>query len=189
MALELQDLIHERGKHRTLRTDEVRKVLNSVSADSHQLMLNQYARTGTIGPQDIQILQAARMPVQMALIARVVENGKEEVKPEMVRLRNKSGELMTDRTRVILSSQRVMLMQATMINVSTGAVFWTRTYRSEPKSRASYVQYHGSSFSGSLAAHLANTMTNGIKAPQPPPAPSNQMTLRSLFREIVRNIP
>jgi len=76
-----------------------------------------------------------------------------------------------------------------MINVASGRVIWSKSYRATPASESSYVHYSGSSFSGSLAASFANTMSHGIKAPAGPVPPSNTLTVSSLLREIVRNLP
>lgn len=189
MSLELQSLIHERGDLRTLRSTEAARAINSVSPGAYSLMMASYARTGTLDPESISALVAARLPTQMAIIARIVENDRRDGPKKEIPLRNNLGDILTDRRRIVLSTVREMHLQATMVNLGTGAVFWTRTYKSTPSSERSYVHYTGSSFSGSLAAHLANTMTTGLRTPAGPAAPSNQLTLRSLFREVVRNIP
>lgn len=189
MALELQDLIHQNGGYKTLRSSEVGKAMNSATARSYNALIENYSRNGALHPTDLQALGSARLPVQMALIARVEKN---EVKPgelKRLQLRNNAGDILTDRERRVLSTVREMQMQASLINMTSGAVVWSRTYRSTPTTESSYVHYSGSSFSGSLAASLANTMTNGLRVPAGPLPPSNQLTLRSLMREVVRNLP
>jgi len=189
MALEFQQLIHQNDGYKTLRSSEVSKAMNSVTPGSYNALVDNYSRNGALHPNDLQALVSARLPVQLALIARVEKN---EVKPgelKRLQLRNNAGDLLTDRERRVLSTVREMQMQASMINMATGAIVWSRTYRSAPTTESSYIHYSGSSFSGSLAASLANTMTNGLRVPAGPLPPSNQLTLRSLMREVIRNLP
>ena len=189
MAREFQELIHDRQGYRTLRASAVQRGVNSVSSGAYNDMLNNYAQTGELHPNDIRALIAARLPVQMALIARIEENKVLPGAQHSEQLRNNAGDILTDRERIVLSTVRKMRMKASMVNMQTGAVFWSRTYESTPATKSSYVHYSGSSFSGSLAAALANTVSNGIRAPSGPLPPSNQLTLRSLMREVVRNLP
>ncbi len=189
MGRDFQDLIYTTSGRQTLRSTEVNRAMNSVVPRSYQSMLDNYARTGQLHPSDLQALVGARLPVRTALIARVEKNEVKPGAPKRVALRNNLGDILTDRERVVLSTVREMRLQATMIDVSNGNVVWSRTYRSSPSTEAGYTHYSGSSFSGSLAASLANTMTNGLRVPKGPPPPSNQLTLRSLMREVVRNLP
>lgn len=189
MALEFQELIQSSGGYKTLRSSEVEKAMDFAKSDSYSSMFTHYARTGVLHPTGVQALVNARLPVQYALVARVEKNAVQAGEVKRLQMRNNAGDVLTDRERRVLSTVREMQMQATMINMATGEVFWTRTYRSMPATESSYVHYSGSSFSGSLAASLANTMTNGLRVPKGPLPPSNQLTLRSLMREVVRNLP
>lgn len=189
MSLELQELIHASGGYKTLRSSDVAKAMDRVSEGSYKILFANYSLNGALHPDDLRALGAAKLPVQMALIARIEKN---EVKPGEIKrleLRNNIGDILTDRERRVLSTVREMQMRASVINVATGSVIWSRTYSATPASETSYVHYTGSSFSGSLAASLANTMTNGLRVPEGPLPPSNQLTLRSLMREVVRNLP
>jgi len=189
MGRDFQDLIYTTSGRQTLRSSDVNRAMNSFAPRSYQLMLENYARTGQLKPADLRALVGAKLPVSSALIARVEKNEVEPGVPKRVALRNNVGDILTDRERVILSTVREMRLQAIMIDVSNGNVLWSGTYRSSPATEAGYTHYSGSSFTGSLAASLANTMTNGLRIPQGPPPPSNQLTLRSLMREVVRNLP
>jgi len=104
-------------------------------------------------------------------------------------LRNNAGEVLSDRERIVLSTVREMQVSASLLNIASGRVIWSKSYRATPAKQTSYVHYSGSSFSGSLAASFANTMSNGLRVPSGPVPPSNLLTLRSLLTEIVRNIP
>ncbi len=189
MSRELQELIHAKGGYQTMRPVDVGKAVNRVADGAYSSMLANFARNGNFHGGDIRVLGAARLPVRSAMILRVEENRVRPGAPKRVALRNNAGKVLTDRERIVLSTVREMQVKASLINLGSGATYWTRTYRSTPSTESSYVHYSGSSFSGSLAASFANTMTNGLKVPSGPAAPSNQLTLRSLMREIVRNMP
>ena len=89
----------------------------------------------------------------------------------------------------MLITEREVQMRATMVNAANGAVYWSRSYRAVPETQLAYVRYFGSSFSGTLAASLVNTMTTGLKEPDWPAPASYQQTVNSLMSEIVRNMP
>ncbi len=182
----LHDIVSESDNFVSFESYKVRKVIGD---DRHQTIMDIYGKTGAVRPEDIQLLMAARLPVSYALIGRIEENRESTRGPTFEKLRNNAGELLSDREKVVLSTVRHVTLSATMINLRTGAAFWTRTYRAEPASQIAYTHYQGSSFAGSLAATMANTVANGIRKPAPPPPPSLNLTVRSLMREVVRNMP
>ena len=189
MARELKEFIHEVGGYRTLRSSSVEQAMNAAEPGSYGAFVATFARDGVVGAAEFRSLQAARMPVQMALIARIEQNETKKDKFKVEALRNHSGVTLTDRERKILITERAVQMRATMINVATGAVVWSRSYRSVPETKLSYVRYLGSSFSGTLAASLVNTMTTGLREPSWPMPASYQLTVQSLMREVARNLP
>lgn len=189
MSRELGDLISERGQHRILPSIDVQKSLNSVAPGQYGAMLLNFGEHAVLSPDNLRALSAAKLPVRTALIARVSRNNVSTGEPVREKLRNNAGELISDREKIVLSTIREMQIEAALINIGTGAVIWSKAYRATPATKASYVHYYGSSFSGTLAATLANTMSNGLRGPVGPPPPSHQLTLRSLMREIARNLP
>ncbi len=189
MSRELGDLIAERGQHQVLPSIDVQKSLNSVAPGQYGAMMLNYGEHAVLSPGNIRALLAAKLPVSTALIARVSRNNISTGKPVREKLRNNAGELISDREKIVLSTIREMQVEAALINIGTGAVIWSKAYRATPATKSSYVHYYGSSFSGTLAATLANTMSNGLRGPVGPPPPSHQLTLRSLMREIARNLP
>jgi len=189
MVREFQQLIQASGRFQTLSANDVARAVDSVSPGSYRSMMTNYGETGQLQAADAQALSAARLPVRTVLIARLEKNEVRDGTPRRVQLRNNAGQVMTDRERVVLSTIREMRLQASLINLSTGRVTWSKTYRSAPAAESSYIHYSGSSFSGSLAASFANTMSNGLRVPSGPDSPSNHQTLHSLMREVVRNLP
>ncbi len=189
MASELQQLVQSSGRFMILRSKDIANAVDSVASGTYRKMLKGYAERGQLGLADIQALNAAQLPVQTVLIARVEKNEVGVGPTKRVQLRNNAGQIMTDRERVVLSTVREMQLQASLINLASGKLVWSRTYRATPAAESSYIHYSGSSFSGSLAASFANTMSNGLRVPTGPASPSHHLTLQSLMREVVRNLP
>ncbi len=189
MARELKELVQDIDGYRTLRSSEVERAMNTIKGGSYSSLVQNYARNGSLGATELSALSATRLPVQLALIARIEQNDVDRTHAYNEELRNHSGVILSDRTRRVLVTKRKVQMRASMVNVATGAVVWSRSYRSEPETKSAFVRYIGSSFSGTLAATLVNTMTTGLKDPEWPLAASYQLTVRSLMREVVRNLP
>ncbi len=189
MAVEFEDLLLETGHYQTLRTAELESAIDASGTGVYRAIMANYAQTGQLRADEIRAIQAARLPLQAALIARIEKNQVSPGRTEKVRLRNNAGQLVNDRVRYVMRTQRETQLRATLVDLRSGSVVWTQTYRADPTTESSYVEYFGSSFSGSLAAKLTNTMTNGIGTPSGPDAPSIQLTMRSLMREAVRNMP
>ncbi len=181
----MHDTVRETGRFSSLAAHKVSKV---IGGDRYTKMMKAYAETGTLRPEDIQLLMAARLPVNYAIISIIQENSTYAGPSTIESLRNNAGELLNDRERVVHSTVRRVMLTSTMINLRTGATFWSRSYKAEPVSKASYTRYSGSSFAGSLAATMANTVANGIRKPSGPSAPSLQLTLKSLMREVARTM-
>lgn len=189
LARELQELVQADGQFRVLGIENLAGALNAATPGSYQTMTDNYGENGWLRGEDMRALFAARLPVENVLIARVEKNDVRPGAPKTIELRNSAGQILDDRERVVLTTIREMRLQASIINLASGSVVWSRAYRATPATDASYTHYSGSSFSGSLAASFANTMTNGLRKPSGPKAPSSQLTLESLMREVVRNLP
>ncbi|MEE9336383.1 MAG: hypothetical protein V3U65_20035 [Granulosicoccaceae bacterium] len=181
----MHDIVRETGRFSSLAAHKVSKV---VGGDRYTAIMESYAETGSLQPEDIQLLMAARLPVNYAIISRIQENATEAGPSTVESLRNNAGELLNDRERVVHSTLRRVTLTSTMIDLRTGAAYWSRSYKAEPVNKASYTRYSGSSFAGSLAATMTNTVANGIRKPSGPPAPSLQLTLQSLMREVARTM-
>lgn len=181
----LHDIVRETGRFSSLAAHKVSKV---VGGEKYRAMMKSYAESGTLLPEDIQLLMAARLPVGYAIVTRIQENTTEAGPSTVEALRNNAGELLSDRERIVHSTIRRVTLTSTMVNLRTGTAYWSRSYQAQPVSKSSYTRYFGSSFAGSLAATMANTVANGVRKPAGPPPPSLQLTLRSLMREVARNM-
>jgi len=189
MARELEELMQITGNYRIIRSEDVNRAMSLANSGSYDAMLANYATSGQVSGNDLKALRAASLPVQTALIARIEKNTVSSGVQKRIAIHNNVGQVLPDRERVVRSTVREMQIQASMVNVANGSVLWSKSYRATPAAESSYVHYSGSSFSGSLAASFANTMSNGLKAPSGPVPPSNNLTVRALLREIVRNLP
>lgn len=189
MTQEFEDLMRSNGNYSVLRSIDVSRAVNAVTPESFDTILANYSKSGQLKGADLKALQAAHLPIQTAVIARIERNVVRAGSPKRIALYNSMGNVLSDRERVLLSTVREMQVRASMINVPSGRVVWSKAYRATPASESSYVHYSGSSFSGSLAASFANTMSNGLRAPSGPTPPSNRLTVRSILREIVRKMP
>jgi len=189
---DLSVLLEASAKYTVIPASRVKAGMNGESnrgSENYTELLRNYERTGRIEPRDMQRLLAARLPAAMAVIARVESDEVGQLRDETEAVENRNASWVTDRQRITRLRDRTTEMSAMMINLNTGAIVWHRQYRVSPVNKSSYVQYFGSSFSASLAASLANTMVNGVRVPEGPPAPGLQPSIRSLLREIVRNLP
>lgn len=188
MATGLKELIHEAGGYRTLKASDVELAMNSIQPGSYQSVVDHYAKHGALGPSQLNLLRAIGLPVETALIVRVERNQLTK-QYDLEPIRDRNGAILRDRERKILITGREVQMRASLINMASGSTIWSRSYRSSPKTKRAYVRYSGSSFSGTLAASLVNTMTTGLREPDWPMPASYKSTVQSLMREIVRNMP
>lgn len=189
MTREFEELIEAKGSYKILPATQVRHAVSAANPGAFDTLLSNYASSGRFKSNDVRALQAVQPSIRTALVARVEKNIVSTSEPRRIAIHSQLGDVLSDRQRVVLATVRETQIRASMINMASGQVIWSESYRATPASESSYVHYTGSSFSGSLAASFANTMTRGIKAPSGPVPPSNAMTVRSLLREIVRNLP
>lgn len=189
LTREFQGLVQADAQFQVLDAESLISALNAATPGSYQTMTENYGQNGWLRGEDMRALFAARLPVENVLIARVEKNEVRPGAPKTIELFDSAGQVINDRERIVLSTIREMRLQASIINLASGSVVWSRAYRATPAADSSYIHYSGSSFSGSLAASFANTMTNGLRKPSGPKAPSSQQTLQSLMREVVRNLP
>ncbi len=187
LALEFSDLLRETGRFATLPAQQISNV---IGAKNYGELMGRFAANGQLHEEDIQLLAAAGLPVRLALVARVETDVIAAGKPKIQRVSNNAGITLHDRELVVQSTYRETSLSATLIDLDSGKRRWTHTYSVTPVSETAHTRYMGSSFSGSLAAALANVMANGIRrVPASPAAPSLKLSLRSLMREIARNLP
>lgn len=186
MAREFGELLEERVGFAVIPHEQVQR---KVGADRLAAINARFAQRAEFIPADLQVLMAAGVGARRAAIARIESDTIQGLPPRSEAVANRQNGVMKDRERIVLATRRTTRMSVSMFDLQTGRKLWERVYAVEPETSSAYVHYFGSSFSGSLAAALANTMVNGVKLPSNPAPPSLRLTLRSLLREAVRNMP
>ena len=186
LATDFTKLLVERRAFPVLPSARLRQY---VGADKVANMLNRFAETGKLDQSDLNALIAADLPTPMIVLARLEEDYVVKLPARREAVLNRAGELLADREKKVLATQRVTRVSATLIDLREGRQIWNRHFRVDPVAEATTTQYLGSSFSGSLAAAFANTMVNGIRVVRYPAAPSLRLSMVSLLREIAENLP
>lgn len=186
MGREFGELLDERAGFVVIPHEQVQR---KVGAQRLAAINARFAQRAEFLPADLQVLMAAGVGARRAAIARVESDEIQGLPPRREAVTNRQNGVMKDRQRIVLATRRTTRMSVSMFDLQTGRKLWERVYAVEPETSSAYVHYFGSSFSGSLAAALANTMVNGVKLPTNPAPPSLRLTLRSLLREAVRNMP
>jgi len=186
MGREFSELLNERSGFNVIPYIQVQR---SVGADRLAAINARYSQQAEFSPADVQTLMAAGVGARRAVIARIESDDIQGLPSRSESVTNRQNGVMNDRKRIVLSTRRTTRMSASMYDLQTGVKLWERVYAVEPETSSAYVHYFGSSFSGSLAAALANTMVNGVRLPSNPAPPNIRLTLRSLLRESVRNMP
>lgn len=178
MAADFAAKLAERGKFPVLRASSLRQI---IGAERHEDMLRRYADRGQLARQDVQLLMAAGLPTQHAIILRVDEDYTVNLPVSIQPVLNSAGAVLVDRERRAFSTQRITGISALIVNLRNGKERWSQRFAADPVTVAYRTEYLGSSFTGSLAAAFANTMVNGVSKVGYPNAPSLQLSLESLL--------
>jgi hypothetical protein len=186
MGREFGELLEERAGFSVIPHEQVQR---KIGAERLAAINARFAERAEFLPTDLQVVMAAGVGARRAVIARLESDAVQGLPPRSESVANRQNGVMKDRERIVLATRRSSRMSVVMFDLQTGRKLWERVYAVEPETSTAYVHYFGSSFSGSLAAALANTMVNGAKLPANPAPPSLRLTLRSLLREAVRNMP
>lgn len=186
LAADFSQLLSEQRSFPVLPTSALRQY---VGADRLGEILDRYAEYGQLRNTDIRFLMAANLPVSRLVVARLEEDYVVNLPARRESVYNRSGEVLADREKKVLATQRVTRVSATLIDLHDGREVWNGNFRVDPKAEAATTQYLGSSFSGSLAAAFANTMVNGIRVVRYPAPPTLRISMLSLLREIADKMP
>lgn len=152
-------------------------------------MMSTFARAGQLAPYQVQDLMAADLRTQRALMVRIESDETEKLPVVRQAVYNQNGARVVDRERRVYTTRRTTVVGASLLDLRTGRIVWTRQYRIRPETKSISKQYLGSSFTGSVAAEVANTVVNGFGGGNHPVAPSLQGSLRALIREVAFKIP
>jgi len=154
LASDFTKLLTERQEFPVLPSARLRQY---VGAQKVTNMLNRFSETGRLDQRDINALIAANLPTSRVVLARLEEDYVVKLPARREPVLNRSGELLADRDKKVLATQRVTRVSASLIDLREGGEIWNRHFRVDPVSEAATTQYLGSSFSGSLAAVCSNS--------------------------------
>jgi len=186
LARDFARLLAARQQFPVIPASVLRQTVGAAQVDE---MLDRYARRGQLAQRDIQFLMAVGLTAPYAVIARVEDDIVKSLPERHEAMVGNNGANLMDRQRIILATQRTTQASAILFDLRTGRVVWNRHYRVNPVSELASTLYHGSSFSGSLAAAFANTVVNGISVSRQPPVPPLSESIRSLLGEIANKLP
>ncbi len=186
LASDFTKLLVERAAFPVLPASTVRQYLGATRIND---LLNRFAETGRLDNRDLQLLMSAGLPAQRLVVARVEEDYVVNLPARREPVLNRAGDVLADREKKVLATQRVTRISATLIDLREGTQLWNRHFRVDPVAEVATTQYLGSSFSASLAAAFANTMVNGIRVVRYPEPPTLKLSVLSLLREITDNLP
>ena len=186
LASDFTKLLVERAAFPVLSASTVRQYLGATRIDD---LLNRFAETGRLDNRDLQLLMSAGLPAQRLVVARVEEDYVVNLPARREPVHNRAGDVLADREKKVLATQRVTRISATLVDLREGVQLWNRHFRVDPVAEVATTQYLGSSFSASLAAAFANTMVNGIRVVRYPEPPTLKLSVLSLLREITENLP
>lgn len=186
LARQFAQLLADRRQFQVFPASLLRETIGSSQVDE---MLDRYARRGQLAQRDIQFLMATGLATKYAVIARVEKDSVKFLPERREAMVGANGTRLMDRQRTILATQRITQVSAILFDLRTGREVWNRHYQVDPVSEAASTVYHGSSFSGSLAAAFTNTVINGISVTRQPTAPPLRESLRSLLAEIAAKLP
>ena len=186
-ARDLVRRLEEGGRRRVVGPERVREALGAAAYDA---LLARYARTGLLDERDVRLLAGAPLDTRHALLVRVERDDEVRLADGAAPRREADGRATRDRVVIERATRRDVGLTALLIDRAGGRVrVERRVYAASPVSRVEGTEYRGSSFSGSVAALLANRLVNGGGASAAPDAPSRRATLEALFEEIERSLP
>ena len=186
-ARDLVRRLEEGGRRRVVGPERVREAFGAASYDA---LLARYARTGLLDERDVRLLVRAPLDTRYALLVRVEQDDEIRLADEAAPRRDAGGRPSRDRVVIERAARRDVKLTALLVDRAGERVrVERRVYAASPVARVEGTEYRGSSFSGSVAALLANRLVNGGGASAAPSAPSRRATLEALFDEVERSLP
>ena len=185
-ARDLAERLADGGRRRVLPPERVRAALGDAAWTA---VMRRDARGGTLDERDVRLLSDVGLGTRLALIVRLERDRVVELGPRVDAVRDAAGRVWSDRLRVSRTTLRESEISAELIDLAAARSLWRRSFAAEPRTHTETVRYRGSSFSGSVAARLANSVLNGPDSEDAPAPASLRDTLESLFDELARALP
>lgn len=182
----LEEALMASGSRRVTPLAQVRA---AVGRDRYLSLSKEFAQSGRLANQALQTVMATPLNARRGLLIRIEQNDTDILEPASEPFRDQSGQIASDRQRVVLASRRTVQVAATLIDLGTGSLRWRKNWSTSPIARTDYVRYTGSSFAGSVSVSLANSMINGFGGPAAPPPPDFTVALDAIFHELSVALP
>ena len=163
-------------------------VSQQLGKEAYNALLDNYTEHGSLSAGDLAALRRADLGARHAVLARLEFDEITPNEPKNERVYNNQGELLTDRMHVVTQTDRTTVVSAMMIDLHNGATVWHNNFKISLNEKTVQTRYSGSSFAGSLTATFANTLANGMRAPEQPKAPSIAKAMRTLLQEVARKM-
>lgn len=186
VAGDLEDLLRDNQGYSVMAIDQVRR---SLGGQRHDLLLKRVSRAGSVDSTDLRMLKQINLPTRMAVLLTITGNEEVKLDPERIKVRDNQGEFLSDREHVVLSTSRRVTLTATLINLGLQRVRLHNEFSYVSIERKRFLEYNGSSFSGTVAARLANAVANGVRAPGWPEAPNLQDSFYELLNDVAEELP
>jgi len=186
LATDLEILLREEQQYAVMAYKQVRIALGSARQD---LLLRRLANAGQLEQADLDMLKEAQLPARMGVALTVTGDAVTYPKLPRTRIRNNQGQILNDRSLITRSAMRSVSMTATVVELAAGQVRMHDSFNYQSVERKQYVEYTGSSFTGSLAARVANTVSNGVRSPDDPEPPGLYSSFYELLNDVAEKLP
>ncbi len=186
LAADLQGILRDEHNYAVMPVAEVR---NALGQAQYETLLRRVAVFGTLEADDVRILTLARLPTSTAVILVITDDDVRQLDKERVEIRDNNDEVLLDRDHVILSTARIVSLTATVMDTKSGRVRMHNEFTQESIERRRYLEYNGSSFTGTVAARLANTVANGVRQPDWPDPPLLHQSFYALLEDVADELP
>ena len=186
LATDLEILLREEQRYAVMPYKQARLALG---AERQDLLLKRLASSGQLDSTDLDMLENANLPARMGVALTITGDAVSYPNAQPSRIRDNQGRLLNDRTLMTMSAMRSVSMTATVVELGAGRVRMHDSFTYQSVERKQFVQYTGSSFSGSLAARVANTVSNGVRTPDHPEAPGLYGSFYELLNDVAQKLP
>jgi len=186
LASDLEILLREEQQYAVMPYKQARIALGAARQD---LLLRRLANAGQLDEADLDMLRNAKLPARMGIALTVTGDAVSYPRLPPTRIRNNQGQILNDRSLVTRSAMRSVSMTATVVELAAGQVRMHDSFNYQSVERKQYVQYTGSSFTGSLAARVANTVSNGVRSPDDPEPPGLYNSFYELLNDVAEKLP
>ncbi|MBX2837908.1 MAG: hypothetical protein KTR35_13695 [Gammaproteobacteria bacterium] len=185
LAQQMAQVIRDESRY---QVPVVGLVSQQLGKEAYEHLVVHYSEHGYLSGADLEALRRADLGARYAIFARLEFDQVVEHDAENQQVYNNQGELLTDRMHVVSRTDRTTVISAMMVDVVRGASVWHNNFEVTLDSKNIQTLYSGSSFAGSLAATFTNTLANGIRGPRQPDAPSTAKAMRTLLKEVAKQM-